>query len=70
MLLLEQKVGARIKQDVGNKCGIAGVYIKGKEGGRRLIQERVYMECLQPVGGEFVQKMLEKVVLGPGREEM
>lgn len=70
MLLLEQKVGARIKQEVGNKCGIAGVYIEGKEGGRRLVQERVHVECLQPIGGEFVQKMLEKMVLGPGREEM
>lgn len=56
--------GAGIKQEGGSKCGVVGSYTEGKEGGRRLVQKRVYMVCLQPVGREFVQKrtlkMLEK----------
>lgn len=63
--MLEQKgAGCRNKAEGGSKCGVVGSYTEGKEGDRRLVQKRVYMVCLQPIGREFVQKrrlkMLEK----------
>lgn len=50
--------GAGIKQEGGSKCGVVG---EGKEGGRRLVQKRVHMVCLQPIGREFAKEKVENV---------
>ena len=73
--VLEQRPGQRgagagVKQEGGSKCGSAGSSIEGREGGGRLVQERVHGVHWRVFVQKRRLKRLEKVVLGPGREEM
>lgn len=60
----------RSKARSGSKCGSAGSSIEGREGGGRLVQERVRGVHWRVFVQKIRLKMLEKVVLGSGRKEM